>query len=372
MLADGGLLGVELRLVRLIEEAVILPGPVAKAEPAPRRRIRVRDGGRKGGMAVRDVVGDEIEHQPHPSPAARGNQRLECGFASQGRFHPKEIARRIAVILGRCEDGRQPQGINAERRNVVELRDQSPERPAQASIQILRRRQLLTGRWGEAIDEHLVDHRPAQPLRRRQAVDGDRRYVRRSVPIPVGPRAGYCVPTRIAPDRRVSQQRSLGLSRQRRFPVLHVAPAERVPDRVPRLRFESLRRTFRLQPRVPGGQHPVADPEHVHPAQAHVHAAAKPQPDRLAGQRIERLQHGQVVETCPLPEGLADPPGSGRQGAEQEFLGGRDFLAAHPRIAMPAGGSSSLTNFRPSAACWTGTNSSPGGVRNCSSLQSAR
>ena len=98
VLADGRLLAVKLRLVWLVEKAVVLCRPVAKAKPAARRRICRGTSRREGSMLVRNVVGNKIQHQPQASASASSDELLPGCFPAQDRFDSEEIADRVAVV----------------------------------------------------------------------------------------------------------------------------------------------------------------------------------------------------------------------------------------------------------------------------------
>ena len=98
------------------------------------------------------MVGNKVEHEPQAPTAASLNEFPPRRFAPQGRFHLKETARRIAVVIGRCENRREPQCVDTKIGEVIKPLDQTPKRAAQAAIQREVRGECLTWCRREPID----------------------------------------------------------------------------------------------------------------------------------------------------------------------------------------------------------------------------
>lgn len=69
--AHLGLLAIEFQLVGLVEKTAVIVGPGAKAQPGAGGGIGRQQGLLEGRMLIRNMVGDEIQHDPQaPLPAA--------------------------------------------------------------------------------------------------------------------------------------------------------------------------------------------------------------------------------------------------------------------------------------------------------------
>src|SRR5262245_52217998 len=60
MVAHRRLLGIEFWLTGVIEKAGIVLGPIQKAEPGAGGGFRILHGGEESGMAIGDMIGDEV------------------------------------------------------------------------------------------------------------------------------------------------------------------------------------------------------------------------------------------------------------------------------------------------------------------------
>ena len=137
---DLGLLLQELVEVVLAAQRVVGPGGSAKhAEPVVRRRAVLARVGPdipvglvagagfqallEPGMEVARVGEHLVEDHLEAAAVGLGNQALEVGHRSHLGGDAVEVGHVIAeVAIGRRMDGREPDGIHAERGNVVELR----------------------------------------------------------------------------------------------------------------------------------------------------------------------------------------------------------------------------------------------------------
>ena len=112
----------------------------------------------KPGMLVGGMSGDQVEDDLQTALVGFLEQPLGVGVGAVARSDPAEIADIVAGIgKGGIEDGVQPDGIDPERLDVVQPRDQSRQIANAIAIRIL-----------VALRIDLVDHRILQPGRHRR------------------------------------------------------------------------------------------------------------------------------------------------------------------------------------------------------------
>ena len=105
-------------------------------------------------MLVAGVVHDEVDDDAHAALVGGVEERLEVLGRSQARLNAGVIRDVVpAVAQGRGEEGREPQTIDAEPLEVVELVDQAPEVSGAVAVAVF-----------ERPDQDFVEHRRLEPL----------------------------------------------------------------------------------------------------------------------------------------------------------------------------------------------------------------
>ena len=91
------------------------------------------------GMPIRGVVWDIVQDQLH-APGVHGcEQPIEVVECSENRINGAEIGDVVAEILhGRGEDRRQPDGVDAERHEMVEPRDDAVQVADAVAVGVLK------------------------------------------------------------------------------------------------------------------------------------------------------------------------------------------------------------------------------------------
>src|SRR5215470_18310356 len=125
MVAHLGLLGIKLRLTDNVEKACIVPRPVPKAEPGTGGGFRIPHRGDERWVAIRDMIGNEVQYHPHSASVCGLNEYRPGGFASKRRLDREEVTRRITVIIGRGENRCQPQGVDPQFAEPIQMRSNS-------------------------------------------------------------------------------------------------------------------------------------------------------------------------------------------------------------------------------------------------------
>ncbi len=258
VLARARIVGVQLGMIEHPEERQVLVRPPGEREPASLRRIPIGDRGPEGWVLRRDVVRDEVEDHAQAARVGGIDELAEVRLRAQPRLDGSVIGRVVAVMRGTREERRQPEARRAEVDDVVEPLQQPADRPAVEPGRGRRRREGTSAGRREPIEEDLVDHRVAQPVRNPLAIDmvgvarraADRpqrdaegelggidvRHVR-------WPVAGHDAGDLGRPGRRqrpvdvrprldpVADEGPVGLARDQTAPLVDVAPGQRVPGR---------------------------------------------------------------------------------------------------------------------------------------------
>ena len=118
------------------------------------RAGRVGAGRLEPRMGVRGVVHDEVDDHPDAAGVRRVEELLEVAERAELRQHAGEVADVVAAVAQRRRvERRQPQAVDAEPLQVVELLGQPAQVAGAVAVGVV-----------EAADEHLVEHRALEPF----------------------------------------------------------------------------------------------------------------------------------------------------------------------------------------------------------------
>ena len=121
----------------------------------PVRPVGIRARRLEPGVLVRRVVHDQVGDDPDAALVRLVDQRDEVPDVPVLGQHGHEVGDVVAAVAQRgLVDGQQPQAVDAEPLQVVQLRDQAAQVAGAVAVGIL-----------ETPDEHLVEHRALVPLR---------------------------------------------------------------------------------------------------------------------------------------------------------------------------------------------------------------
>ena len=174
--AQFGVFPVEVRLLDAEQVQVILAGrlvelpyraaeerlPVRGHVPVHRRLpevvvalvgLRILAGFHEPGVLVRGVVDHQVEHDLQPALVRLCQQFVEVGHRAE-LGHDGAVIRDVVavVVVGRGEDGREPDHVHAQPRQIIEPRDHAAQIAHAVAVRVL-----------EAARVNLVDHRILKP-----------------------------------------------------------------------------------------------------------------------------------------------------------------------------------------------------------------
>src|SRR6185369_1619653 len=131
------------------------PARIVGAPDVPVAVLRGRRRGRveEPGVLGAGVIHHEIQDHLDAAPVRLGDQAVEIGPCAVVRIDRLVIGGVVAVVARRLEDRHEPEGVDAEVAQIIELRGQALEIADAVAVRV-----------GEAAHENLVEDRAARPL----------------------------------------------------------------------------------------------------------------------------------------------------------------------------------------------------------------
>jgi len=116
------------------------------------------------------MIGNKIQQDTQSFRVCSIQQFAQVSFSAQARFDAQVVADVIPMVAGAAEDGWEPNGIEAQILDVVQLLDHPAQGPPKRFCQVCCLQPLSAFARVEAVDKYLVDHRLLRPGRRVAAV----------------------------------------------------------------------------------------------------------------------------------------------------------------------------------------------------------
>src|SRR4030065_270556 len=110
-------------------------------------------------MAPRPVIGHIIEQNPDATSVSLVKQLAQVSLCPQARLNIEQVRSIITVVRGAGKEGRQPEDIDAQLYDVVQLLGHTFQGTTVESFRIGWMHPFLSTAWREAVDKDLVDHR---------------------------------------------------------------------------------------------------------------------------------------------------------------------------------------------------------------------